>query len=161
MKVSFTKEWNKHQMVVFLFTICLHVTGAESFIQTENYFHQFEGDPSFNFTRVIVTFRWSQVECFLACNEDPSCIVVLTQETSNDTNKFNKMDNSLSEGSSPPEGLMCLKGKHAPAINCDLFIKFLSFIKHMVFKPQNWELHFAKATTLIWNICKFWSSSSV
>ena len=98
-------------MVVLLFTTCLHVTGAESLTQTENYFQQFQGDSSFNFTRVIMTFRWSQIECFLACNEDSCCVAVITQETSKDSNIFIKTDNSSIEGSSQPEGLICLKGK--------------------------------------------------
>ena len=112
MKVSFTKEWNRHHMVLLLFTICLHVTGAESLIHTENYYQQFRGDLSFNSTIVITTFRLSQVECFLACNEANSCITVVTQETNNNSNSniFVKMDNSPIESSSGSERLMCSKG---------------------------------------------------
>ena len=99
MKVSFTRE------ILLLFSICLRTTSAEHLIT--NYYQQFEGELSFNATKTITIYIWSEVECILVCNQDPSCIRVVIQEINNN-NIYVKMNNSLSEDL---HGLICLKGK--------------------------------------------------
>ena len=76
----------------------------------ENYYQQFEEVLRFNFTRASTIYTGDQIECFLACSQDTNCIGVVTQETNQDNTNV-KMDNSLSECSSPLEALICLQGK--------------------------------------------------
>ena len=83
MKVSFTTETIKHQMVLLLFTVCFQITDAENAVELVKY-QELKTEINLSFTTKVTAYKCSRIECFLLCNLDTSCLGVDIQEINED-----------------------------------------------------------------------------
>lgn len=60
MKVSFTSESIKHQMVLLLFTVCFQITDAENAVELVKY-QELKTEINVSFTMKVTAYKWSQI----------------------------------------------------------------------------------------------------
>ena len=111
MKVSFTTEKIKHQMVLLLFTICFRMTDAENAVELVKY-QELKTEINVSFTTKVTAYKCSRIECFLVCNLDTSCLGVDIQETNEDSCFI--IHSNLTGDSMQLGGIIYLKGIFTP-----------------------------------------------